>query len=53
MAVRLAAARAAGCVIAAVEADALVQHSINNIQRTGFLPVGTRSNYLCPVNFTV
>jgi GNAT superfamily N-acetyltransferase len=53
MAVRLAAAKAAGCVIAAVEADALVQHSINNIQRAGFLPEGARSNYLCPVNFTV
>lgn len=51
LAARLAAARAAGCVMASVEAEAAEpgEHSIslNNILRAGFRQVGTRQNYLC------
>ena len=47
IAVRLAAARAAGCTLAAVEADASTGSSLNNIVRGGFRAVGTRLNYLC------
>jgi GNAT superfamily N-acetyltransferase len=51
LATRLAAARAAGCVVAAIEAEAApagaVRHSLNNIVRAGFRVVGQRLNYLC------
>lgn len=48
---RLAAARAAGCATANVEAEAAApgerNPSLNNILRAGFRQVGTRRNYLC------
>lgn len=51
LAARLAAARAAGCVSASVEAAAAApgedSPSLNNILRAGFRQVGTRQNYLC------
>jgi ribosomal protein S18 acetylase RimI-like enzyme len=53
MSMRLLAAKAAGCVVVGVEAEAArsgqVSHSINNIHRAGFREVGTRTNYLCTI----
>lgn len=50
-ATRLAAARAAGCIVAAVETGAPAKGesspSLNNIRRAGFQDVGGRINYLC------
>lgn len=50
LAARLAAAKAAGCVVAAIETgvalDGAVNHSLNNIRRAGFDEVGLRINYL-------
>lgn len=51
IAARLAAAKAAGCVVAAIETgvalDGEVHHSLNNIRRAGFRETGVRANYLC------
>jgi ribosomal protein S18 acetylase RimI-like enzyme len=53
MSMRLLAAKAAGCIVVGVEAEAArsgqVSHSINNIHRAGFREVGTRTNYLCTI----
>lgn len=58
LAVRLAAARAAGCTVAGIETEAPpageTRHSLNNIRRAGFREVGRRFNYRCQVSdFTV
>jgi len=51
LAARLAAARAAGCSMVSVEAEAADagEHrpSLKNLLRAGFLLAGTRRNYLC------
>lgn len=53
MSMRLLAAKAAGCIVVGVEAEAArpgqASHSINNIHRAGFREVGTRTNYLCTI----
>jgi GNAT superfamily N-acetyltransferase len=53
LAARLAAARAAGCVVAGIETEASidgeVRHSLNNIRRAGFRLIAQRLNYLPPV----
>jgi GNAT superfamily N-acetyltransferase len=50
IAARLAAAKAAGCTVAAIETgvalEGAVNHSLNNIRRAGFREVGVRVNYL-------
>jgi GNAT superfamily N-acetyltransferase len=58
LAVRLAAAKAAGCTIAGIETEAPpageTRHSLNNIRRAGFREVGRRFNYRCQASdFTV
>ncbi|MBV7536854.1 hypothetical protein KW842_13880 [Duganella sp. sic0402] len=51
LALRLAAAKAAGCVMVSVEAEApepgQAGSSAKNILRAGFRQIGTRQNYLC------
>lgn len=51
LAVRLAAAKSAGCTVAGIETEAPpageTRHSLNNIRRAGFREVGRRFNYRC------
>lgn len=51
LAVRMAAARAAGCIVAGIESEApppgATRQSLNNIRRAGFREVGRRLNFRC------
>lgn len=51
LAVRMAAAKAAGCTVAGIETEAPgegeIRHSLNNIRRAGFREIGRRLNYRC------
>jgi GNAT superfamily N-acetyltransferase len=51
LAVRIAAAKAAGCTAAGIETEAPAagetRHSLNNIRRAGFREIGQRLNYRC------
>jgi GNAT superfamily N-acetyltransferase len=52
LATRLAAAKAAGCVVAAIDTEASIngeiKHSLNNIRKAGFRQIGQRLNYASP-----
>lgn len=51
LAVRIAAAKAAGCTVAGIETEAPAAgetgHSLNNIRRAGFREIAQRLNYRC------
>jgi ribosomal protein S18 acetylase RimI-like enzyme len=51
LAARMAAAKAAGCLVAGIETEAPaaggMQHSVNNVRRAGFREIGRRFNYRC------
>ena len=54
LAVRMAAAKAAGCSVAGIETEVSAEgepgHSLNNIRRAGFREIGQRFNYRCLAN---